>query len=193
MPTSAEQSAQRALVAYNALTVAETFADARAAWEDFLTYWRRGLNRCDVAGTRSRRKAYVPSRKRVEADPALTYLWEARNAEEHGVAEIATMLPRTLAVGALGGYHEEEGARGPNGERTYRYTPMTADPPPFIALLPEHIKLQAITDRQGNVLRVPVGYDYDVGETLAPVALAKAGLDFLLQEIAELEAITPSP
>jgi hypothetical protein len=59
------------------------------------------------------------------------------------------------------------------------------DPPPFFAVLPEHIKPVAITDRTGAV-PVPKGYDYDLGETPAPVALAATGLEFLRQEVANL-------
>jgi hypothetical protein len=183
MPTPAEQSAQRALDAYNALAAAEHFAEAREAWEDFLTHWRRGLNRCDVMGKRGRPTVYVPNRVRVKADPALSYLWAARNAEEHGIAEIATIQERAIAIGAFGGYLEEVGDPGPSGELTVRYTPLTDDPPPFFAILPEHIKLQPVADR-GNLLPVPRGYDYDVGETSAPVALAKVGLDFLFEQVA---------
>jgi hypothetical protein len=191
MPTPAEQSAERALGAYNDLVEAETFADARAAWEDFLTHWRRGLNRCDAEGTRSRRGSYVVSKSRVMADSALAYLWSARNAEEHGVAEIATLQERAIAIGAFGGYQEEEVERGPNGERTFRYTPLMDDPPPFFAVLPEHIKLVAVRDREKDV-PVPKGYEYGLGETLAPVALAKVGLDFLLDEVANLAKLGPS-
>lgn len=185
MPTPAEQSAERALSAYNALAAAETFAVARVAWEDFLTHWRRGLNRCDSAGRRSSRHTYVSARVRVEADPALTYLWAARNAEEHGVAEIATIQERAFAIGAFGGYREEKEEQGPDGGWTVRYTPLTDDPPPFFAVLPEHIKLQPIVEL-GHVVAVPAGYAYDLGETSAPVALARVGLVFLLKEIANL-------
>jgi len=127
----------------------------------------------------------------VEADPALAYLWAARNAEEHGLTEIATLQDRAIAIGSLGGYHEEEGEPGPNGERTFTYTPLTDDPPPFFAVIPEHIKLQAIVDRE-KIVPVPAGYDYDLAMTCAPVALAKVGLDFLLREIDALVKLDPN-
>jgi hypothetical protein len=121
------------------------------------------------------------------ADPALAYLWAARNAEEHGAAEIATVQDRAFALAAFGGYEEEERPPGPNGERVFRYTPLTDDPPPFFAVLPEHIKLTAIPDRAGEI-PVPKGYDYDLGEVPAPVALAAAGLEFLRREVASVAA-----
>ena len=185
MATPAELSVKRAHKAYGALAEAETFEDARAAWEDFLTHWRRGLNRCDAEGARIQRGAYVPSKVRVMADSALAYLWAARNAEEHGLAEVATVQERAIAIGAFGGYEEERGPPGPNGEMTFRYTPLSDDPPPFFAVLPEHIKLMAIRDRTGAV-PVPKGYDYYLAEIPAPVALAATGMDFLRQEVANL-------
>jgi hypothetical protein len=103
MSTSAEQSAQRCRDAFEALAAAETYAAARAAWEDFLTHWRRGLNRCDAVGKRRRGSAHVPCYQRVIAQPALAYLWAARNAEEHGVVEIAARPDGASGWGALGG------------------------------------------------------------------------------------------
>lgn len=188
MTTSPSHSIRRCHAAYEALADAETFEAARTCWEDFLTHWRRSLNRCDAVGRRIKGRAYLAAKERVSADPALAYLWAARNAEEHGVAEIATLQDSAIAIGAFGGYHAEEGDRGPNGQRTFTYTPLTDDPPPFFAFVPEHIKLQPIRDR-GGVTVVPPKYDYDLGMVAAPVALAKAGLEFLHQEIADLDRI----
>lgn len=185
LATPAELSAERAQAAYTSLAEAETFEDARAAWEDFLTHWRRGLNRCDAEGAHIQRGAYVPSKMRVMAEPALAYLWAARNAEEHGLAEVAALQERTIAIAAFGGYEEERGPPGPNGEMTFRYTPLSDDPSPFFAVLPEHIKLVAIRDRTG-VVPIPKGYDYYLAEIPAPVALAATGLDFLRHEVANL-------
>lgn len=188
MATPAEQSAERAQEAFDALTKAKTFQDARAAWEDILTHWRRALNRCDAEGAPILRGTYVASKSRVMQNPALTYLWAARNAEEHGLGEIAAMQERALAPAAFGGYEAEVGRAGPRGEQIIRFTPLSDDPPPFFAVLPEHIKLVAIVDRAG-VVPVPKGYDYDLGETPAPVALAVFGLEFLRQEISTLAAV----
>lgn len=185
MSTPLEHSARRCQDAYEALEAAETFEAARTSWEDFLTHWRRALNRCDAAGRRAQGRAYPTAHERVSGKVELAYLWAARNAEEHGLAEIATLQDSAIAIGAFGGYLEEEGDPGPNGERTFTYTPLTDDPPPFLALVPEHIKLQPIVDR-GQIIPVPPGYDYDLGMVAAPVALAKIGLDFLRQELADL-------
>lgn len=91
-----------------------------------------------------------------------------------------------IAVGAFGGY--EPGIEtGPSGEVIYTFTPTSDDPPPFIAFLPEHLRLEPIVER-GRTYPVPAGYDYEVGQTFAAVALAKHGLEFLLREIANLGA-----
>ncbi len=183
MPTAARHSAERALQAYEALAAAESYAAAKAAWEDFLIHWRRGLNRCDALGRRNG-VGYVRSFDRVTADAALAYLWAARNADEHGLAPVATVQESAIAIGAFGGY--EPGMRvGPASEVVYTFTPTSDDPPPFIAFLPEHLRLEAIVER-GQSQPVPPGYDYDVGQTFAAVALAKHGLEFLEREITNL-------
>ena len=148
-------------------------------------HWRRALNRCDATG-RLRRRDYVAAVSRVEQDPALAYLWEARNADEHGLAPDASAQDSIIAIGAFGGYEPGVEER-PNGERVYTFTPTSDDPPPFIAFLSEHLRLEPVRGRS-RVMPVPPGYDYDLGETFAAVALAKHGLDFLLRELANLRA-----
>lgn len=183
--STVEHSVDRARQAYEGLAVAESFVDARSAWEDFLIHWRRGLNRCDAAGRRHRRD-YVAAGSRVDQDAALAYLWEARNADEHGLAPVASAQDSVIAIGAFGGYEPGVEER-PNGERVYTFTPTSDDPPPFIAFLPEHLRLEPVRGL-GRVMPVPPGYDYDLGETFAAVALAKYGLDFLMRELANLGA-----
>lgn len=120
----------------------------------------------------------------MEQDAALAYLWEARNADEHGLAAVASPQDSIIAIGAFGGYEPGVEER-PNGERVYTFTPTCDDPPPFIAFLPEHLRLEPLSAR-GRVMPVPPGYDYDLGETFAAVALAEHGLAFLLLELANL-------
>ncbi len=113
----ARASADRAIQAYEALAAAASFESARSAWEDYLIHWRRALNRCEAAGRR-RSKAYAAPITRVAADPALAYLWAARNADEHGVAPISAPQESIIAVGAFGGYEESVRTEG-DGRRIY--------------------------------------------------------------------------
>ena len=185
---SVERATRRAEAAYQALAAAESFAEAGDAWEDFLIHLRRALNRCDAEAKRQKRPDYVRLDRRIPASAALAYLWAARNADEHGLEEIAERQEKTLAIGAFGGYREEVDEPGPNGEVVYRYTPLSDDPPPFFAVVPEHLKLRPVPGRRGQQVPVPDGYAYDIGEVLAPVALAQVGLEFLLGELATLRA-----
>lgn len=177
---AASHSAERARQAYDALAAAETYPAAKAAWEDFLIHWRRGLNRCDALGSRSG-AGFVRSIDRVKTDAALAYLWAARNADEHGLAPVATVRESAISIGALGGY--ESGTQtGTSGEIIYTFTPTSEDPPPFLAFLPEHLRLEPIVERARS-FPVPPGYDYEVGEIFPAVALAMHGLDFLTREV----------
>ncbi|MBB5746565.1 hypothetical protein [Brevundimonas variabilis] len=182
MSDASNHSIERARHAYDALAAAETYAAAKDAWEDFLIHWHRGINRCDAL--RPRNGAHGRSYDRVTADPALAYLRAARNADEHGLAPVATLQESAIAIGAFGGY--EPGIRtGASGEVIYTFTPTSDDPPPFIAFVPEHLRLDAIVDRAGT-FPVPPEYDYEVGEILPAVALAQHGLDFLMSEVKNL-------
>ncbi|WP_137721983.1 hypothetical protein [Brevundimonas sp. SGAir0440] len=183
MSKAAKHSADRALQAYDALAAAESYPAAKAAWEDFLIHWRRGLNRCDALGSRSDAH-YVRSINRVKTDAAVTYLWAARNADEHGLASVATVQEAAISIGGFGGY--EPGVRtGESGEVIYTFTPTTDDPPPFLAFLPEHLRLEPIVER-ARIIPVPPGYDYEVGEVFPAVALARHGLEFLTREVTNL-------
>ncbi len=183
MSKAAKHSADRALQAYDALAAAESYPAAKAAWEDFLIHWRRGLNRCDALGSRSDGH-YVRSTNRVRPDAALSYLWAARNADEHGLASVATMQAAAISIGGFGGY-EPGVITGESGEVIYTFTPTSDDPPPFLAFLPEHLRLEPIVERTRTV-PVPLGYDYDVGEVFPAVALARYGLEFLMREVTNL-------
>lgn len=183
MSKAAKHSADRARQAYDALAAAESYPAAKAAWEDFLIHWRRGLNRCDALGSRSDAR-YVRSINRVRPDAALTYLWAARNADEHGLASVATVQEAAISIGGFGGY--EPGERtDESGEVIYTFTPTSDDPPPFLAFWPEHLRLEPIVERARPV-PVPPGYDYDVGEVFPAVALARHGLEFLTREVTNL-------
>lgn len=183
MSDAANHSVERARHAYDALAAADSYAAAKEAWEDFLIHWHRCLNRCDALRPRSRTGGPRPI-DRVSADAALAYLRAARNADQHGVAPVATVQESAIAIGAFGGY--EPGIRtSPTGEVIYTFTPTSDDPPPFIAFVPEHLRLETVVDRAGT-FPVPPGYDYDVGEIFPAVALAKHGLDFLMCEVANL-------
>jgi hypothetical protein len=89
-----------------------------------------------------------------------------------------------ISIGGFGGY--EPGVRtGESGEVIYTFTPTSDDPPPFLALLPVHLRLEPIVERTRTV-PVPAGYDYDVGEIFPAVALARRGLEFLMCEVTNL-------
>jgi len=183
MSKAATHSADRARQAFAVLAAADSYPAAKAAWEDFLIHWRRGLNRCDALGGRSD-AFYVQSINRVRPDAALTYLWAARNADEHGLASVATMQEAAISIGGFGGY--EPGVRtGESGDVIYTFTPTSDDPPPFLAFLPEHLRLEPIVERTRTV-PVPAGYDYEVGEVFPAVALARYGLEFLMHEVTNL-------
>ena len=177
-----QEPADRVREALEALRTATSFRAAKRHWSDYLIYWRRALNRICGEGVRRDRNAWIKIDRLVKADPALNYLWEARNEDEHGLTEIATMQPEGIQIGANGfnGFIKSVSI-GPSGwEVAY-----TSDQPvtkPIVQFHPEGLKLESVSSRAGEV-PVPVAYDYAAGTPSAPVALAEYGLRFVESKI----------
>lgn len=174
--------AERAEAAVTNLAQAEKFEQAERHWSDFLVYWYQTLELCDAAAGRAKWPGRVPWKTLALADPAMNYLLAARNADHHTLIEIVEKSESALSIGALGGYDVEvletrPGCLFPD----MRFTPQTDDPPPVLAFIPETIRLLPITGR--TPVAVPSAYDYDLGETSAPVALALAGLAFMRAQV----------
>lgn len=178
-PNPADLPARRAGEALDRLAAAETYAEARDHWADFLEFWRKALNKCDRAGRRHRRATYVASDKLVGQSPELAYLWTARNAEFHGLDEIVERQESAIAIGLFGDFDIEPGEPDTDGRCVTYFIPKSPDPGPLVTLHPEHVKLQAVRADRGTIVAVPPGLDYDIGPQLAPVVLGHVGLDFL--------------
>ena len=73
-----------------------TFEEAVGHWTDFLVSWRRCINKCDRIGTQADRSSWRKCVLDIDADETLTFVSEARNALEHGVAQSFRLRPAEI-------------------------------------------------------------------------------------------------
>jgi hypothetical protein len=185
---SIEEARQRTAEALAGLEAASSFAEARRHWSDYLVYWRRTLNRIDIQGTQKDRKGWIKSDSIAKVDQALSYLWAARNEDEHGLQEIATRLSDKIQIGGSGynGYIQSIVA-GPG------YIHVQHEPHPCswniapATYHPEALKLVDIANRDG-VFPAPSGPAYALTKPSAPVVLGREGLRFIARRIADLQS-----
>lgn len=91
----------RAEHAAKALLKAKDYNHASAAWEEFLIYWHRAVNKCDKAWVQNKGRAgrYADQ---VFADPMLSYMRVARGHDEHGLESITKRKPQIRSIGGEG-------------------------------------------------------------------------------------------
>lgn len=117
-----------------------------------------------------------------KTDPLLSYLRNARGAEEHTISEIVSRTPGniTLTAGPTGSVHIRRLVIG-NGSFM-----IDADGPVNTAFNPEKLKLEPITNR-GRLYEVP---RFHLGKPIPPTdiyAIAAAGLRFYKDFLAEAD------
>lgn len=185
MTSTIVMAAARTRRAFEGLCAAQAFDSALDHWGDFLTYWRRTLRRVDLKGRQTAGHAWRPVQERVSADPALFYLWEARNAEEHGLAPNGEKLESAIHLAEVGGPMILTELRETPEGYEYIYEPAEEGAHFELLFYPEHLRLVALR-RGRRIVEVPKGFTYDIGDPPAPVALARLGLSFMEAELARV-------
>lgn len=93
----AERPLQKAEVAINTFRASSSLDAAEDAWIDFLHFWVRAINKYDAEGHLSDPR-WVRLSKQLRGDSCLTYLWEARNSDEHSIAPVTGRTPGVARV-----------------------------------------------------------------------------------------------
>jgi hypothetical protein len=186
----AREALQGAQADIEAMRNAKSLIDMRAAWIAFLKNLNRSFNKAQAELEDVRKFQGWPERGRVldlcRKDPLLSYLKNARGAEEHGIKPIANETPDSyqfiMKAGSRGfrvakvesrvdGYTNVEGVEG---DVEVRVTP------PKFELVP-------VVNR-GRTYAVPTTH---LGAALAaggPIALAEAGYLFCQGFFEKVEA-----
>jgi hypothetical protein len=101
MEHPADRPLSKAEAAINAFRASGSLDEAEDAWIDFLHHWVRVINKYDAHGRSTVGSAWKRLSQQLRSDERLTYLWEARNTEEHTVAAVAGRTPAIALVNPL--------------------------------------------------------------------------------------------
>jgi hypothetical protein len=157
-----ERSVRRAEVAQAAMATSKDVDEQQAAWEEFVADWRTALNQIAAAAKRAGRND-IATNMHIERETSavLTYVWEARNAEEHtpdGTSESAVhKVTRPITL---------------NGD------PITINGAPLVLTGPETVLKFRPLQRRGQALATPQD---------EPTKVAAFALEFLQRCHARLQ------
>ena len=98
MAHPAERPFARAEASINAYRASSDLDAAEDAWRDFLHYWVRTVNKYDAHGQSLYGSAWKQLKKNLRSDDRLTFLWEARNTDEHSISAVAERTPRVALL-----------------------------------------------------------------------------------------------
>jgi hypothetical protein len=183
--------ARRALDDLKACQDMETFHDA---WYSFLTSAKNIYSilklGADTSSPQSRQWYGAKARER-RGDPLLQYIYEARNADEHGLGRSTKEVSGSIAIGRTApGYSSAVKVSGSldRGGSSLQVTALD-NKPVLVEATPRHIALVPVTARGPRVYPPP---EIHLGKKLTsnkpiPVAeLTLAYLEALIEEAASL-------
>jgi hypothetical protein len=173
-----------AMLSIDAMKTAASLDDFEESWKTFLHRIERIWNKVANHYGKSPKwngwqGKFLKLRKE---DPLLSYLINARGAEEHTVDDIVTRQAAGIGIGPA--------------EGNYLYIEhMTIDGPNISIKSPQKIKIDFIAERtvplpvknRGRVYSVPISHLGNVIDSSSVIFIAEAGLNFYLELIKEVE------
>ena len=182
---AASENLKRAETALHDIEAAQTLAEVETAWSDFLTAAGRVFTKLEQGAKSNGKSNAWFGRKKHErrTDPLLQYVHHARNADEHGLAEVTERTAPALALGVGPGAWRFDGTVGP--EMQMKVTAMGGQVPgksKFVEVVPSKVRLVKVIDR-GVSYDPPV--DPQTKQTLLPNEVAKLALDYIGRMIQE--------
>lgn len=168
----AQRPLAKAEAAISAYRTSSDLDGAEDAWCDFLHHWIRAVNKYDAHGRHVVGPGWRQLKSALRSNERLTYLWEARNTEEHTIAPVAGRKPAAVFVnpiaidigdGLVIGLDGEVGVGLGNGVG--------------LTFAPESLHLVEIRGKRGGeIYSVPQEHRAD----LSPLDLMLYGYDFLV-------------
>lgn len=182
-------------------------AELRDAWEQYLIFWKRCLDKM-IAGAKKSPTYRAWSHKinnlvQREDDEGVAYLWEARNVEDHGVGPFAPIRPGYTELGhgivVLGNSEVEERGNltiGPGGysefgnrtitTRNGVVTSVSGDNADDVFSVGPHAALVPIySEAKRKVFPVPASIGGKAIPGRSAATLAKLGHGFLVNLVEE--------
>ncbi len=165
-------------------------------WADFLIKAAAIIHIMETASTKTPqgRQWHYAKKKQARKDPLTLYMYQARNAEEHGLEPLTELEPGGIGIGAKGqGVHIRHGVFTANGffgiigKNPDGCYPTAIVRPPQLHLLP------VVDDRHRNTYAPPREHLGRPIEDKSPLGVGELYLKYLSDLIAEAEELARSP
>ena len=181
--TQARQKLEKAREALNRLEATEDAVAVEEAWIDFLIPASSVYQKLRAGVQADPKSRQWMGEKNVErtADPLLSYVQQARNADEHGIERVtkASNSHVTLAPGSWATFR-----KGPQNSWD-----IVAMSPGAITEPLDRAALAPVTDRTGKTDAPPLSHLGQPVTDVSPRAVAKLALAYLEQLVADAEAL----
>lgn len=163
--------------ALSAMQSATNFATLADQWFIYLFSWKGVFTAFDEAVVSQPAKDWLADlRKEYRRDPLLHFLYEARNAEEHGLAMSAQHAQFTGLYAVIPGQRIEMGAIGPIDADTKLPLKLEMWQGPGAVL-------NAVKDRKGREVGCPLAFRGVSFPDFGPIPPARAGLDWISKAV----------
>ena len=176
----AKKRLDKARVSLNRMQSSMNFDEFESAWSDFLLAANSVHSILEYGARNSpqSRQWYGTKKNQRRKDPLLSYLHQARNVDEHGIAPVAKRNPGGIRVGG-GSFSEIDQVAIDMGLMSKDALPASGNFPPILAI-PSHIFLVTVTDdRFGDSFPPPEEHLGTPLSDKSPNGVAAAGLAYL--------------
>jgi hypothetical protein len=187
---AARHELQQATTALAELRAAPDLQALDKCWVKFIQDLERCWNKVRAEMGSNTKWQGWPARGRIEelrrTDPLLSYLRNARGAEEHGIANITAQQRGSWAVRSLTRNVHIERLEVKNGQ----ITEMKTKSPVELLVMPAQLNLLPVVNR-GVTYPVPTTHQGKPLADVEPVTVAAAGLEFYTTALDQVAAAFP--
>jgi hypothetical protein len=183
---AARTSLEQAKAAIAAMERADTLAKMEAAWSDFLIKANRVYTKLEQ-GAKANGSSYGWfGRKKNEQrkDPLLSYVKNARDADEHGLKQVTARHSHEIGIGAAPGQtvaiNEPITLRNTEEGSTVEFGPSGPPPGLVVQFFPPGVRLVEVANR---------GVKYQPPGDTNPTSVAKKAAAHLEALVAEADAL----
>jgi hypothetical protein len=154
-----------------------SFDEFESAWTDFLI----ALNAIHTsleqdAKTSPQSRQWYGGKKVVRRkDPLLSYLHQARNADEHGIEPIAAHKPGGVKIGAGAQLSVIAKTVVNRGKASIEFHPIEG---PGLEIIPPSAELIPVRNQFGNVFAPPTQHLRSIFPDVSPLATARIGFKY---------------
>jgi hypothetical protein len=180
----------QAFKAHEALKEASSLAEYESAWTLLLTALNSVYTILEQSckGSARSEQWFAKAKRQRRTDEFLRYLHHARNADEHGLAEVLVHEPAALAInGGGGGIYIDRLIAGPDGIVELKGAALNGGPLQ-VTKTPSRIVLKSVRDR-GVIYDPPKTFLGEPLDDASPVGVGGAALEFLVHFFVEAETL----